>query len=318
MSTGVFHHTTYYKWRAPNVIESFQGLEAEKPVTWRRQASHRRKMEEGPKHWAQPTMPLPVDHAVQHLARDLSRSMGCHVHVLVLDAQWYVGGPKAKLPSSGWIYRYKRQRWFKSTRKACHAAFWLGSPKILLVCRLPYLPTQKRGHRHFLKFIIAVANMYIGPDSFLKAVRVELKGRLHGRKHKRRISRIAGWGDSLVADARTVRSYWRDIPTRRGVDRLRITFFYASSVVEQEDNVQYLSHWLEDLKPLPEGPGKSAKNKPQPPLLAVRRRRMPRRSMSAPPIEPPPPLEGREPIFPPFHAGNLKSTPAPRARRGPH
>merc|ERR1712093_707809 len=248
VSTGVWHHVPYHKWRAPNVIESFARLGAEKSVAWRRQASHRRKMEGDPKRWATPTMKIPIDRTVRALAHDLQGLLGCHVHALVMDAQWYVGGPRAAMPGSNRIFRFNKAEWFQTTWKACHASFWLGSPKILVDARMPFLRLAKKGHRNYCRFVVAVANMYVGPEGFLKGVRIEIKGRMGSRRRSSRHTYIAGWGDSLVADARTVRSYWRDTPSRRGTIRMRVTYFYASSVVDQEDNVQALSHWLGDLK----------------------------------------------------------------------
>jgi len=248
ITTGAFHHVPYYKWRAPNVIESFMERGASRPITWRRHAAQSGDVTRGLKHWARPNVQLPIDGAARGLAMDLSNKMGCHVHVVLLDAQWYMGGPKAKVPSSRFAYRFNRNPWYKKGRGVAHAAMWLGSPKIRVDFMAPFAQKDDRQHQHIMKFCVAMAKMYTGPGSFLKGVRVEFKGRMKvkGRGRARFFRRTAGFGDSMVNDFCGVRSYREYVTAKKGVVSIRVQFFYTTFAVKGESIAEEMTRWMDD------------------------------------------------------------------------
>jgi len=243
VQTGVLHRVRYFQWRGPSVIESFMEEGAKRPTIWRRQPSHFRNPRKGSiKRWARPAIPIPIDGTVYNLSVDISKEMGCHVHVQMFDTQWFIGGPKAQVEETAELWSHNKFRWFKDGLLIAHAAIWLASPKMLVDFMVRF-GTHRNNKKHtmLMKFIAAIGKLYVGrPHSFLKAVRVEMKGKFQNAARKQKKKLIVGYGDSHVDTAPYVRSYQREILSTRGLVNLRVMFFYASPIHGSVDTRDWL------------------------------------------------------------------------------
>ena len=249
VTAGMYHQVPYYQWRAPNVVESFMGVDSEEPMVWRRNASHSIKNSSNVKNWIKPCLPLPMDSAVSALSAALSEIRGCSVHISMLDAQWYVGGPGKNTTSSRELWRFGRDPWAKQGIAIAHAAVWLGSPKIIVDYRFDFAKNSPNKHRRIISFIIATLKLHIGSTGFLKAARVEMKGRIGGVRRKKSRKMSVGAGDSLISDSCWVRSYQRSISTKKGVVRLRVILFYSAAINQDSSMLDGMDKRLVDAGP---------------------------------------------------------------------
>ncbi len=248
ISIGVFHQVPYYQWRAPCRVEGFQDLSEDKVYVWRRSPSKTVRDFDSfhPKNWLRASLPLPLDGLVKHLALNISKDTNCCVHLKVLDSQWFLGGPGVKVGSSRELQSHRRRSWFRRGRSRIHSSVWTASPKMLVEFISDSIMENQTQQRRIMRFVLGVLRLHIGSSNFLRAARVEMKGRIDGHSRKKKMVSTVGFGDSFVSSSCWVRSSERDISTKKGLIHVRVTFFYDSFSNETKDLVSDLSSWLSD------------------------------------------------------------------------
>lgn len=95
--------------------------------------------------------------------------------------------------------------------------------------------------RNLMRFIQSVLKIHVGRFKFLKAARIELKGRIGNKPRKKKAVVTVGAYDSFNSGTNWKRSYEKAIVTKKGVIHLRVVFFYYSFMDEREETMAHLS-----------------------------------------------------------------------------
>jgi hypothetical protein len=109
--------------------------------------------------------------------------------------------------------------------------------------------------RVLLNFVQGVLKLHTGRFKFLRAARIELKGRIGNKPRKSKSVISVGTKDSFNSALNWKRSYEKSIVTKKGVVHLRVVFFYFSFTQERKEtikNLGLLKARREEMQKLPE------------------------------------------------------------------